>query len=394
MNNELLIEKKYYNTLDIESFAQMMKDPSACYKYFWLEAIVKLISKNVYQTTYECVVDEMIVNAWYIVLEHHIHLSGINADGSITDALERSVLRLAEISGLEANASSEKILRALDEYRGEDANKNNTNSKVDKILKEYKNQLTKNVPYCALSGFFDKNGMKADTTISRFKIYSEKLNEMGIVLPYSIGSTNALKREIVFNEEWVNMIQDNTVSILGWIQFEKMRWLQKNNPEVPGLVYKLSSSDDKKRKLDKVRNLWDAILLFRNVNDVFTDEIIDKEEYDLEHFIPWSFVMNDELWNLMPMDASLNSSKSNKLPKWDVFFSKYANNQFALYCDIHSKDKIHALFDKCFEDNLHSIWASQELYKPGNTEEQFFNILEKNMRPVYDSARRQGYEIW
>lgn len=30
------------------------------------------------------------------------------------------------------------------------------------------------------------------------------------------------------------MIQDNTVSILGWIQYEKGRWLQNNNPEVPG----------------------------------------------------------------------------------------------------------------------------------------------------------------
>ena len=25
---------------------------------------------------------------------------------------------------------------------------------------------------------------------------------------------------------------------------------------------------------------------------------------------------------------------------------------------------------------------------------EFYNILQKNMRPVYDSARRQGYEIW
>lgn len=24
----------------------------------------------------------------------------------------------------------------------------------------------------------------------------------------------------------------------------------------------------------------------------------------------------------------------------------------------------------------------------------FYGILEKNMRPVYDSARRQGYEVW
>ena len=30
----------------------------------------------------------------------------------------------------------------------------------------------------------------------------------------------------------------------------------------------------------------------------------------------------------------------------------------------------------------------------GNTEEEFYNILENNMLPVYESARRQGYEIW
>ena len=30
----------------------------------------------------------------------------------------------------------------------------------------------------------------------------------------------------------------------------------------------------------------------------------------------------------------------------------------------------------------------------GNTKEEFFGILERNMHPVYDSARRQGYEIW
>ncbi len=38
-------------------------------------------------------------------------------------------------------------------------------------------------------------------------------------------------------------------------------------------------------------------------------------------FIPWSFVMNDELWNLMSIDSSLKSSKSNKLLRWEPFFS-------------------------------------------------------------------------
>lgn len=54
----------------------------------------------------------------------------------------------------------------------------------------------------------------------------------------------------------------------------------------------------------------------------------------------------------------------------------------------------YTLGDSSYRDNLHSIWAGQELYRKGNTQEEFYNILQKNMQPVYDSARRQGYEIW
>ena len=39
--------------------------------------------------------------------------------------------------------------------------------------------------------------------------------------------------------------------------------------------------------------------------------------------------MNDELWNLMPMDASLNSSKSNRLPKWNPFFQNFAQKSIS-----------------------------------------------------------------
>ena len=39
------------------------------------------------------------------------------------------------------------------------------------------------------------------------------------------------------------------------------------------------------------------------------------------------------------------------------------------------------------------IWEVQ-MYRPGNSKEEFDVILGRNMRPVYDSARRQGYEVW
>ena len=49
----LIIEEQYHNKLDIESFSQMMKDPSYCYKFYWLEAIVQLISEGVQTTTFD-----------------------------------------------------------------------------------------------------------------------------------------------------------------------------------------------------------------------------------------------------------------------------------------------------------------------------------------------------
>ena len=78
--------------------------------------------------------------------------------------------------------------------------------------------------------------------------------------------------------------------------------------------------NDKMRKLSNVRKLWEGVLEVREIRDVFTGREIVPKQYDVDHFIPWSFVMNDELWNLMPMESSLNSSKSNRLPKWNPFF--------------------------------------------------------------------------
>lgn len=115
----LTIDGKYYNTLDIDSFFQMMKDPSYCYKFYWLEAIVRLISEGVSETTFDTVIDEMICNAWYSVREFHIHLSGMLSDGQVRDGLERAVLRLTELSDLSAHASKVEIKNAIAEHNDE-----------------------------------------------------------------------------------------------------------------------------------------------------------------------------------------------------------------------------------------------------------------------------------
>ena len=381
---DLPIDKKYYNKLDIDGFSKMMNSPTCIYKFYWLEAIVQLISANKKEAAYDEIINKMISNAWYPVLEYHIHLSGIYGEGIIKDNLEKAVLRLQKLSGLANNASDVEIINKLLEFS------------EDKELGTYKKDLTKNVPYKALSGFANRGVEKInlESSAGRMMEYYNKLSQTEILLPYTFNDGKSLKRVITFQDDWFQMIRDNTVNILGWIQLEKVRWLQNNNPEVPGLVYKLTSADEKIRKLENARKLWDAVMEITPIIDVFKGEPINTQEYDLDHFIPHSFVMNDELWNLMPMDSIWNSRKNNKLPKWDLFFSKFADNQFILYEKMHEKPGIYKLYEACYRDNLHSIWANQELYRKGNSREEFCKILDKNMHPVYDSARRQGYQIW
>lgn len=381
---ELIIDSNYYNKLDIEGFSKMMSSPSYCYKFYWLEAIVQLISANRTEATYDEIINKMIANAWFPVQEYHIHLSGIYGDGDVKDNLEKAVSRLYELTQLPSNANEIQIMNKLAEFSD------------DKELHSYKTELTKNVPYKALSGFANKGSEKInlESSAGRMIAYYNKHSGSELLLPYTFGDDKSLKKVVTFNDGWIQMIQDNMVSILGWIKYEKVKWLQNNNPEVPGIVYKLARDDEKARKLDNVRKLWDAILEIRPVKNVFMDGDINRESYAVDHFIPRNFVMNDELWNLMPMDPIQNMQKNKKLPVWEDYFGQFANNQFMMYEMIFEKPELLKLYKQCYKDNLHSIWAIQELYRKGNSADEFRNILDKNMHPVYDSARRQGYDIW
>ena len=69
---QLNIETKYYNKLDIQGFSQMLKDPSYCYKFYWLEAVVHLISEGKTETTFDEIIDEMIANASKVEIKNAI----------------------------------------------------------------------------------------------------------------------------------------------------------------------------------------------------------------------------------------------------------------------------------------------------------------------------------
>ena len=101
-------------------------------------------------------------------------------------------------------------------------------------------------------------------------------------LPYYIVKRSSGDYSIKVDEKWRKFMLDNTTIIKGWIQVNKIKYLQQRNPGVPGIVYKLE--DEKiERKLEKVRNLWITYssITGRPLRDIYCDKEIEGTAYHL-----------------------------------------------------------------------------------------------------------------
>ena len=272
-------------------------------------------------------------------------------------------------------------------------------------LMEDKLHLTDYVPYRLIKPFVEKEGKDYidRKNYGRFIAYLNAFTKVNHEFFYDIADAeNPLKRRIRLNEEWVNFIVQNYAVIMGWLRFNKALFIQDRNPGVPGVMYKVAPETEEKHKsLKKARKLWIATVDVTGnpLYEIYTGNELSIEEFDLDHFVPRSYVSNDELWNLTPMAKKLNSSKNNKLPAKGYIknFVEYNYYLYSLIFDNGNKDQAAILkhcFDQCENQHLNAVWATEKLYIPGNSKEQFENILEENLSLVYDSAKLQEYEMW
>ena len=60
----------YSNQLDIKKFENLLSNNDQGYKFFWLEAIMKLLPNNNESFTFEVVIEVMIWGAWRTVTHY------------------------------------------------------------------------------------------------------------------------------------------------------------------------------------------------------------------------------------------------------------------------------------------------------------------------------------
>ena len=366
------MELPYSDLIDIKYLARLFDNKSECYKLFWFEAIVTFVSKEKYSVTYEELINEMIVSAWYMVSEYHLNLGP-------SDTLEALIHKMFQLSNgtLKTSDTKENILAFLSTCQ-------------DKDVKKMKRDLTRNVPY-RLHAPFLKHVNGKEWNVSE-KILAEKINQEKRLL-YYFEHISGMQSAISIQKDWAEYILINQEIIKGWIEYNKVIYLQRRNPSVPGISSKLYPS--KERNLTYVTKYWKTILAIHPVKEIYGGNLLTKKDsISIDHFIPWSYVTHDELWNLHPTTRNINSAKSNHLPIWNVYFKSLCDIEYFAYEMVWKYDSVHDTFEQCLKTNINEADVKRKLYQSGLEKEKFSNALSEIMLPAYQAAEKMGFRDW
>jgi len=334
----------------------------ATYKYYWFLGILDLFVKqgktrmNMWEIS-----THMVTNAWYPV--NYFRLSFGKSD-SLSDAIH--ALRNLKSNELPINIKRSDLIATLGKMEDDE--------EVRKAL----DFLKMNVPYRFLSPWFPK---KKD-----FEVVELSQSFANNCL-YKLEKVNGMLW-IELNPKWSPYLQENYDILTAFTYWKLTNFLQARNPNVPNIPNKLVKQEER-NSLSSQHKFWDtAINKGMEVRCLYTNKLLDIKGYDLDHFIPWSFVSHDLLWNLMPADSSINSSKSNKLPDLSLYLPKLAEaHQAALRINLEVGKQ-----DKLLEDYLSLGHTPQDIAMMDR--EHLLDCFYQTFTPMNQIAQNMGFESW
>ena len=130
---------------------------------------------------------------------------------------------------------------------------------------------------------------------------------------------------IIVHPDWAAYLERYYVIVRGWLAWEWMRYMQSRNPSTPAIANKLFVPT-KRNSLGKQTDYWKVVLRSQELRCIYSQQLLNIEKLSLDHYLPWSFVAHDQLWNLLPTVPEVNSSKSNNLPN-STYFRKFVELQ-------------------------------------------------------------------
>ncbi|QOR35072.1 HNH endonuclease [Clostridium sp. 'deep sea'] len=358
-----------YQELNIIGFQNMLdyKNLTNSYKIYWLYAVLHEVKLGNTVLSFNNLALRMITKSWYSITQFKLNFGQ-------QDDLGKIVLAIYQDYSLTSNIKEHDLYDFL------------LSIKDNKDIKQYIKKLCKYVPYRLIRSFycFKAEDYKVN------KIIEKLSNESDIAL-YKVSKE---KKEINIHKHWCNYITKNQTIIDGWLKYKLIYFLQKRNPNSPAILHKLEAPQT--RNLTKAKEYWNQIMSITNINDIytglpFTDEYVAQHgSISLDHFIPWSFVLHDEVWNLVPTFKNINSAKNDKLPSLDKYLNTFCDIQYqglktAINFYIKSKAKENFY-------NVHSDLLNKELLcNDTQYKKLFFDSMRQTIAPLHQLALNQGF---
>lgn len=365
----------YSEELNIGHLSRLFENTTNCYKFFWFQAILRKIDGVHCRFTFDELINEMIADAWHMVTEYHLRLGPLG----ITDNLEEVVKYIYENYGIIPSEKREKLLEFLQKTE-------------DKRILKYKSDLTLNVPYRLQVPFYDEINIERNMWNGSKQNLTNEINRQKRLI-YYFRLISGLGTVIEVDDLWAEYLLRHKEILKGWTQLKLIQYLQNKNPSVPGIADKIEASFS--RDIERVRKYWKLIIqIDPSIREIYGDTVLANKDISVDHFVPWQYVAHDELWNLHPTTKSINSSKSNSLPSWNLYFNLLGQLEYRVY-ELKDQNEIIAQeFRKIIPYHLNNQEIRSQLYADGLDKNAFIGRLEHVVKPVYESAQMSGFREW
>jgi hypothetical protein len=331
-------EKTFY-------LGQVFKDTTNSYKLFWFLSILSLLKRSEeLPFRFVDIFIEMAVAAWHPVCLFRLSLGR-------QDKLQDVILELQKKSGLPPNAPPEAIRKFV------------SGSADAQTKLEY---FRRYVPTRFLTPWFaDKlRGERDDIARTReIQSMAKESQKTPFASLYYFDGSGA-SDSIRLNNSWRLFLIENLGIIQSFAEYHLALYLQVRNPNVPGVVNKLRAPT--MRQLTVARDFWRFVRSdfekagkAAQFKDIYSEQQLE-DSFSIDHFLPWSFVVHDLLWNLTPVELATNSSKSDVLPDLDLYLPRLAKLHFSAIEVARKRPKFLEDYTDCFKQDAESLLALGE----------------------------------
>jgi len=300
------------NNLPINLLSACFNRTTATYKFYWLLAILQSLENGNSHISKVELFSRMLASSWYTV-------NYFNISFGKQDLIQKAILSINESENIPISEKREVVF--------------------DRIYKS-NNPITcstlwhfnKNVPHWFLSPWFPKKKSETDS-IRQKRIYTESKKFTNKCL-YALS-----KDSLTINDDWIEYLVSNAKFLKDFCYWNLALFLQAKNPNVPDIPNKLVQPASRNSLTKQKTQFWDIVMEeLGSIQCIYTGKNLTLNNYAVEHFVPYSFVSHDLIWNLIPADPSFNSSKGSRLPQLRRYFKPFYEVQKTAYEIVKRKE--------------------------------------------------------